>query len=103
MSNAKKGQYVEIQVELLNPHQRSTRLPDDTKKLAYIARIKGFLNVETASIGDTVKINSPIGRTIEGTLIGINPPFVHDFGAQVPELLDIGNELRNILSNIEAR
>ncbi len=103
MSSAKKGQYVEIQVKLLDPHQRSTRLPNDTQKLAYVARIKGFLSDETASIGDTVKISSPIGRKIEGTLIGINPPFVHDFGAPVPELLHIGSELRNILSNLEAR
>jgi hypothetical protein len=34
---------------------------------------------------------------MRGTLAAINPPYAHGFGAPIPQLADIANEIRAIL------
>lgn len=92
----KAGDWVEIQRLILEPGRRSESVPTDTAELPYLARVKGFL-LEDARVGDRVTIETIIGRLVEGTLIAVNPPYGHDFGRPVPELLPVGNELRALL------
>lgn len=94
---AKKGDWVQIHFIALNPEERSPRLPEDTKKVPLEIKIKGFLENDTANIGDIVKIKTNVGRVVEGRLISINPVYDHNFGEPVPELLKISNQLWNIL------
>lgn len=94
---AKRGDFVQIQVRILEPEERAPNLPEDTRRVPLEMRVKGFLLDETATIGKTVSIRTLSGREVKGKLIAINPKYEHDFGEPVPELLTIGEELRSIL------
>lgn len=95
-SHAKKGDLVEIQFVVLEAGQRSPNIPEDTASVPYLARVKGFL-LEDARVGETASIETIIERRLTGTLIAVNPPYGHDFGRPVQELLPIGTELRRLL------
>lgn len=95
-TNVKANSWVEIHRILLNPEERAPGIPQDTKKVPLELRVKGFLT-HPAQLGDKVKIKTPIGRVLEGKLLMENPPFPHDFGAPVPELLAIGQEIKTLL------
>ncbi|MCS7232728.1 MAG: 2-amino-4-oxopentanoate thiolase subunit OrtA [Synergistetes bacterium] len=94
---AKRGDFVQIQVKILEPGERAPNLPEDTKRVPFEMRVKGFLIEEEAKLGSSVKIRTFSGREISGTLVAINPVYEHNFGEPVPELLNIGEELRKIL------
>lgn len=88
----KKDSYVEIKIHLLEPEERVEGIPEDTRKVPFEARIKGFL-VNDACMGEEVEIMTVLKRVVSGTLITVNPPFKHDFGEPVRELLEIGWEV----------
>ena len=58
--------------------------------------IKGRLTAD-AEIGDTVTITTRTGRTVTGKLLEVNPRYAHDYGDFVPELLEIGDTVRDIV------
>jgi hypothetical protein len=93
---AKKGEWVKVHSIVLQPEERAPQVPDDTKKVPLETWVKGFLTDE-ASLGDTVTVKTYTGRLVEGTLVEIAPTFKHSFGENVPELLQIGIQLREIL------
>ena len=101
MKNAKKNDYIQIKIVLLNPEDRKSGLPEDTATKPLIAFVKGYLVQDEAEIGQTVTIKTPIGREMEGELIAVNPAYGYDYGAPVPELLSIGAELHAILESYE--
>jgi hypothetical protein len=94
--NAKKGDWVLIHNVILNPDQRAPQVPDDTKKVPLEMWVKGFLKHDV-SINDEVEITTITKRTVKGKLIEINPYYKHDYGKCVPELLQIGLQLNDIL------
>ncbi|QTA38719.1 2-amino-4-ketopentanoate thiolase [Thermosipho ferrireducens] len=94
---ARKGDWVQIQKTILKPEERTAPLPDDTKKVPFEMRVKGFLLNESAIEGDIVEIRTLTGRIVKGTLVSINPVYEHNFGEPVPELINVGLELRKIL------
>lgn len=91
-----KGEWVRIHRVILNPEQRAPQVPDDTKNVPLEMWVKGFLQ-EEASIGDVVTIKTITGRLEKGTLLEVNPTYTHSFGKYVPELLQIGLDLKEIL------
>lgn len=91
MGKIAKGAWVEIEQVVLQPAQRSTALPEDTKQVPYILRVSGFL-IRDAELGEQVEVKTIIGRTIIGELKTVNPSYAHSFGKVVPELLTIGTE-----------
>ncbi len=91
MEKIKAGTWVEIEKIILQPEQRASTLPEDTKKVPYVLKVNGFL-LEDAELGAIVSIRTLIGRELEGTLKTVNPSYQHDFGKVVPELLSIGLE-----------
>lgn len=95
--NAKKGDWVRIHNTVLEVGQRATNIPEDTQNVPLEMWDKGFLMDDSAKIGDKVTVETYIGRTIEGTLLEVNPYYKHDFGKSVPELLYIGRQAREIL------
>lgn len=90
------GSWVEIRSIALAPDQRSGHIPEDTKRVPLEMRVKGFL-VAAANLGDQVEIVTVAGRRLSGTLVQVNPPYAHGFGAPIPELLTIGGEIRALL------
>lgn len=96
-----KGEWVQIHQIVLNPEERPDHLPEDTKKVPLEMWVKGFLN-KAANIGDEVEITTLTGRIVKGELVIANPRYEYGFGEFVPELLQIGLQLRGILKEGEA-
>ncbi len=90
------GTWVEIHRVVLGAAERAPQVPDDTKAVPLEMFVKGFL-VEPAMRGDEVTIVTPAGRHLRGTLTAVNPAYTHGFGAPIPELSTIGEEVRAIL------
>lgn len=95
--DARRGDWVRIHNIVLEVGERATNIPEDTQNVPLEMWDKGFLLDDSAKIGDVVKIETYIGRTIEGKLLEVNPYYKHDFGKSVPELLYIGRQARRIL------
>ena len=97
----RKDQWVRIHDIVLKPEERTGSLPEDTKKVPLELWVKGFLT-EDAQIGDAVSVRTITGRTMQGTLVEISPSYDHGFGKTfIPELLEIGISLREILGGEE--
>ncbi|SDY87656.1 2-amino-4-oxopentanoate thiolase subunit OrtA [Tindallia californiensis] len=85
----KKGTWVKIQDTILESGHRAPQLPEDTKKVPLIMWAKGYLQ-EDAKINEIATIKTLTGRLVKGTVMEVEPCYNHDFGAFVPELLEIG-------------
>jgi hypothetical protein len=93
---ALKNTWVEIGGVVLQKDERAPNLPDDTKQVPLEMRVKGFL-LHDAEKGGEADIVTLSGRTVRGTLTGINPEYTHMFGRPIPELSPIAGEIRTIL------
>ena len=92
--------WAQIGLVVLEPQERTARLPEDTKTVPYYARVRGFLEGE-ASVSDTVTIETLIGRTVQGELLCIRPAYGHGFGQPIEELMQAGLEARHLLRSLE--
>ncbi|MCG8451828.1 MAG: 2-amino-4-ketopentanoate thiolase [Spirochaetales bacterium] len=102
MSNgAKQGNVVRIHALLRSPEERSHQLPSDTQSVPLEMWTKGRLLNLQAQIGEEVSIETPTGRQLTGNLIEVSPSWKHGFGHHVPELDEIGLEMKTAL--LEAR
>ncbi len=97
----KKGSWVMVHDIVLEANERSTNLPEDTKKVPLEMWAKGFL-LEDGQMGDIVEIKTITDRLVKGTLLEVNPSYDHNFGKFVPEILEIGIRLKHILWGGEA-
>ena len=97
--NAVKGSWIRIRNIVLKPGERSANLPEDTKKVPLVMWDKGFLLEDRASIGDRVKVETIIGRIVEGEFVENNPGYDVNYGESVNETLYIGKQLREILGD----
>lgn len=95
--DAKCGDWVRIYNVVLEVGERASNIPEDTQNVPLEMWDKGFLLDKEANIGDEVKVESYIGRTVRGKLLEVNPFWEHDFGKSIPELLYIGRQAREIL------
>lgn len=91
-----QGAWVEIHAVILPAGERAPQVPDDTAHVPLEMRAKGFL-AEAAAIGEEAEILTRSGRRLRGAVTTANPPYDHGFGAPLPELLGIGDEVRAIL------
>ena len=85
------GAWVQIERIVLSPDERAPRLPDETAACPLVLRVKGFLKT-AASLGDAVEVETIIGRVFSGRLVAENPPYKHDFGRPLPELLKVRDD-----------
>lgn len=93
---ATKGTWVQIEKTLLLSEERSSTLPDVTKKTPFSMWVKGFLLFD-ALLGDECSIETVTGRHETGKLVRIEPSYEHNFGTFVPELLEIDKIVKNEL------
>ena len=98
---ALKGDWIRIHKVILNPGERSPQVPEDTGQVPLEMWDKGFLLNERARRGETVEVETIIGRRIQGTLIEVNPQYRHSYGDLIPEILQIGRQIRGILADRE--
>lgn len=92
-----KGQFVEISWVALEPEGRALHIPESTKRVPLVARVKGFATEAFTSVDD-VAVVTLSGRVLRGKLLDPAPRHTHDFGTPQPELLRIGPMLRKELS-----
>jgi len=89
----KVGDWVQIHSIILESGQRAPQVPSETQQVPLEMWCKGFAR-QSAKIGEELSVTTVIGQELTGVLTAINPRPGHDFGAPVPELLDIGMKLR---------
>jgi hypothetical protein len=92
------GAWVEIRSTVLEPSQRASHLPEDTKRIPLEMRVKGHL-IRPGDLAEEVEIITPSGRRLVGILVAVNPPYTHGFGAPLAELSSIATEVRALLRN----
>ncbi len=95
-----KGVWVEVQGTVLPAGERAPQVPKDTQGVPLEMRVKGFL-VAPAALGEEVEIVTPTGRKLRGRLAAVTPAYSHSFGAPIPELSEIGDEVKAILKGQE--
>jgi hypothetical protein len=91
----KKGSWVQIEWTLLEPQERPSTLPAETRAVPLRVKAKGLL-AEDANPGETVSITTTCGRRLTGALVAENPPYTHSFGPQIPEFIGLGDFLRSL-------
>lgn len=101
VERCKRGDWVEVHEVILAVGERSKDVPDDTKKVALEAWIKGWAQAD-AAVGDEVEIETPAGRKVKGTLTDPNPGYTHTYGPAVPELSSVLRELRDMLKGAKS-
>ncbi len=87
---------MEIDRVVLPPGERAPQVPADTQRVPLEMRVKGVL-AAPASLGEEAEIVTRTGRRLRGRLARVNPEYAHGFGAPIPELAGIGDEVRAIL------
>ena len=93
---AKKGDWVMIYNIVLEPKDRAPQIPEDTKKVPLEMWIKGFL-LEDTEVGEIANIETIVGRKVSGKLVEIHPTHKHNYGNHIPEILQIGKTLKELL------
>lgn len=91
-----KGAWVEIHRIVLPPGERAPQAPEDTRRVPFETLARGFL-AASASLGEEAEVVTRTGRRLRGTLSDGDPAYSHGFGASIPELSAIGDEVRAIL------
>ena len=94
---AHKGDWVQIYLVILEAGSRAPQVPEDTAKVPMEMKVKGSLVEDSAAIGDTVMVETSVGRNITGKLVAIEPPYDVGFGPPPVELRSVGAELRRLL------
>lgn len=77
----------------MKSEDRSPNVPNDTKQVPLKMWVKGILQ-EDADLFDIVTIKTATGRYETGRLKETNPPYRHNYGDFVPEILEIRNIIK---------
>lgn len=93
---AKKGDYVNVYNIILTPDQRAPQVPDDTKEVPLEQWVRGFLRHD-AEMGEIAEIKTITGRIVKGMIVEVAPTYTHSFGNHIPEIFQIGRQLKDIL------
>lgn len=94
---AKKGDWVRIHSVVLKAAERTAKIPEDTKQCDLEQWTKGFLQDESANIGDEVTVKTAANRIVRGTLTEEGPYYKHSYGKFVPEIIEIDKQIREIM------
>jgi hypothetical protein len=91
--HARVGDWVEVEVKLLDPADRSKNLPPETAEKPLMMWVKGFSEGE-AALGGEITIETITGRRVNGALSAVNPGYHITYGDPIPELTHVGRDLR---------
>lgn len=94
----KKGTWIEIQEVVLTPEERSSAIPEETKKTPLLVWIRGNC-MKDCSLGDEVEVETLAGRILKGIVVQERPSYEHNFGEYIDEIAYIGKQARAILSS----
>jgi len=90
------GSWVEIAWVAMTPAERAEQLPESSKIVPVVAKVRGFA-LASAALGAETSVKTLAGRTLSGTLVDLSPGHTHSFGRPQPLLLALGAEWREEL------
>lgn len=90
----KKGEFVRIEKTILQPEERTSKIPEDTKSTPFKMWTKGVLQND-CEIGGEATIVSVCGRQDTGTLVEVNPFYELNYGKFLPEMVEIDKVIKN--------
>jgi 2-amino-4-ketopentanoate thiolase alpha subunit len=96
MSCARQNDWVLVQKIILESDQRAENLPQDTRSVPLVMWLKGFLVDDIAEIGKNITIKTMTDRITTGILVEVFPNYSHSFGNFVPEIMEIGRQLKRV-------
>ncbi len=96
-----RNTWVQIHTILLLPEERSSKIPDNTRAVPLESWVHGFLLNDSAHVGDEVEIETAIGRVVSGRLCDSCPGYTHTYGPTLPELAEIGRQLRSLRNALQ--
>jgi 2-amino-4-ketopentanoate thiolase alpha subunit len=91
--SAREGDWVEVEVKLLDPADRSRNLPPETAEKPLMMWVKGFAEGE-AALGEELTIETITGRKVTGALSAVEPGYYITYGPPIRELTHVGRDLR---------
>lgn len=91
-----KHSWVQIRTTILEPNERASHLPEETKKVPLQMWVKGWLQHD-ATLGSIVDVKTITGRIESGVLVAVNPSYMHTYGSFVPEILEIDRIVKSTL------
>lgn len=89
--------WVEIQWEILPASQRSENLPDDTREVPYLGRVRG-LALGRSEPGDQVDVVTLAGRFLSGAVVDTRPGYTHSFGRPLEAWIRMRESIRLMVS-----
>ncbi len=90
------GTWVELHEIVLPAGRRAPQVPEETQRVPLERTVRGWL-VSPAALGDRAEVTTAAGRQLGGRLVEVAPAYSHSFGPPVPELSQVGAELRALL------
>lgn len=93
----KKGTWVEVEEMVLSPEDRSTIIPEETKRTPLKSFIRGKC-LSDCELGEEVQVETNVGRIAKGIIVDIEPGYYHTYGKYVEEISNIGKQAREIIS-----
>lgn len=92
----KVGTFVEITNKVLDPEDRSSAIPEETKSTPLMMWVRGFTITE-CNLGEETEIETPSGRRAKGIVTAVEPAYTHDFGRYISELAYIGKQAKEMI------
>jgi translation elongation factor EF-Tu-like GTPase len=89
----KAGVWVQIRANILEKGQRAVGIPENTAETPLVMWVKGYL-LDDAEVGEVVSVRTVTGRVERGVLEVVEPVHVLGYGDFVPEILEIGERVR---------
>ena len=93
----KKGTWVEVEEIVLLSEDRSTAIPEETKKTPLKCWIRGKC-LSDCEVGTEVQVETNVGRVATGIVVEVEPGYYHTYGKYVEEISNIGKQAREIIS-----
>jgi len=92
------GSWVEIAWVAMTPSERAEQLPQSSRAVSVVAKVRGFA-LASAALGEELSVKTFAGRILSGTLVDLSPGHTHSFGRPQPLLLAVGGALREELKS----
>lgn len=94
----KKGTFVRVEKVILQPEERTSKIPDDTKKVPFKMWTKGVLQ-EDCKMNEEATIITMANRKEVGKLVEANPKYELNYGNFLPEMIEIDLGLKHEREN----
>lgn len=78
---------MQIRFTLLDASERAPGLPEDTARVPYVGRVRGWL-VSGGRLGEPAVVRTATGRELAGELEIVEPADTHGFGRPQPALVE---------------